>query len=66
MLFRESFGFMDQFLETVSEDRFHQQHGISTAVTQSWDWKARRTDPSVYTIGVHSRHTHLTNDGSDV
>jgi hypothetical protein len=65
MLFRESFGFTDQFLETVSED-WYQQPGNSTAVTKPWDWKARRTDPSVYTIGVHSRHMYQANNGSDV
>jgi hypothetical protein len=65
MLFRESFGFTDQFLETVSED-LYQQPGNSTAVTKPWDWKARRTNPLVYTIGLHSRHMHLTNNGSDV
>jgi hypothetical protein len=65
MLFRESFGFTKQLLETVSED-WYQEPGNSTAVTKPWDWKARRTDPSVYTIGLHSRHMYQANNGSDV
>jgi hypothetical protein len=65
MLFRESFGFTEQFLETVSEDRY-QPPGNSTAINQLWDWKARRTDPSVYTIGLHSRHMYQENNGSNV
>jgi hypothetical protein len=67
MLFRESFGFADQFLETVSE-HWYQQPGNSTAVSRPWDRKARRTgrDPSVHTIGLHSRHVHQANNGSDV
>jgi hypothetical protein len=56
MLFRESFGFTNQFLETVSEDWY--QSGNSTA--------AHRTDPSVYTIGLHSRHILSAIDGSNV
>jgi hypothetical protein len=74
MLFRESFGFTEQFLETVSEDWYQPTSanstavllGNSTAITQPWDWKARRTDPSVYTIGLHSRHMYQANNGSNV
>jgi hypothetical protein len=65
MLFRESFGFTEQFLETVTED-WYQQSGNSTVVSRPWDWKTLRTDPSVYTIGLHSRHVLSANDGSDV
>ena len=66
MLFRESFGFTEQFLETVSEDLYLPPAGNSTAVTKRWDWKGRRTDPSVYTIGLHSRHMYKANNGSNV
>jgi hypothetical protein len=67
MLFRESFGFTDQFLETVSEDRYQPPpNNSSTAIKQPWDWKARRTDPPVYTIGLHSRHMYQANNGSNV
>jgi hypothetical protein len=58
-------GCTDQFLEAVSEDRY-QPPGNLTAINQPWDWKARRTDPSVYTIGLHSRRMHHSNNGSNV
>ena len=67
MLFLESFGFTDQFLETVSEDRYQPPpNNSSTAIKQPWDWKARRTDPSVYAIGLHSRRMYQANNGSNV
>jgi hypothetical protein len=65
MLFRESFGFTEQFLETVNED-WYQESGDSTPVSRPWDWKTHRTDPSVYTIGLHSRHAAFANNGSNV
>jgi hypothetical protein len=45
MLFRESFAFMDEFIETVSEDWYQQSAGNSTtAVSRPWDWKTQHTD----------------------
>jgi hypothetical protein len=68
MLFRESFDFTEQFLETVSED-WYQQSGNSTVVSRSRAWRTPHTHtdpPSVYTIGLHSRHTKSSNNGSNV
>jgi hypothetical protein len=66
MLFRESFGFTEQFLETVTEDWYHHSSGDSKVVSRPSDCRTLRTDPSVYTIGLHSRHVLSTDDGSDV
>jgi hypothetical protein len=67
MLFRESFGFTDEFIGTVSENWYQQSAGNSTAVvSRPWHWKAQHTDPSVYTIGLHSRHVLSTHNGSNV
>jgi hypothetical protein len=65
MLFRESFGFTEQFLETVSED-WYQQSGNTMASSRPWDPKTHRADPSTFTIGLHSRHVSPARDGSDV
>jgi hypothetical protein len=37
MLFRESFAFTDEFIETVSEDWYQQSGNSTTAVSRPWD-----------------------------
>jgi hypothetical protein len=66
MLFRECFGFTDQFLETLSEDWYQQSGNESVAVSRRLGWQTNRTDPSVFTIGLHSRHIDSNHNGSSV
>jgi hypothetical protein len=49
------------FFRDGSEDRY-QHAGKSAVVTQP----GRRTDPSVYTIGLEFRHMYQANNGSNV